>query len=95
MCFTHALQMFPFVPPEARTHGVGYFPFSRDEGTRRSQQDDLKKLRRETEAKQKAALSQRERRQQLMQARLRAAHNRRRAREGLPPLAEGEYSVAL
>ncbi|KAJ1531823.1 hypothetical protein ONE63_000476 [Megalurothrips usitatus] len=75
---------------EARTHGVGYFPFARDEGTRRSQQDDLRKLRRETEAKQKSALTQRERRQQLMQARLRAAHNRKRAREGLPPLADDE-----
>ncbi|XP_034253693.1 coiled-coil domain-containing protein 174 [Thrips palmi] len=75
---------------EARTHGVGYFPFSRDESVRRTQQDDLKKLRKETEAKQKAALTQRERRQQLLNARLRAAHNRKRAREGLPPLGEDE-----
>ena len=45
---------------EARTHGVGYFPFAKDESARRSQQDELRSLRKETESQQKAALSQRE-----------------------------------
>ncbi|XP_052119845.1 LOW QUALITY PROTEIN: coiled-coil domain-containing protein 174 [Frankliniella occidentalis] len=75
---------------EARSHGVGFFAFARDEAVRRTQQEDMRKLRKETESKQKAALTQRDRRAQLMRARLRAAHNRKRAREGLPPLAEDE-----
>lgn len=79
---------------EARTHGVGYFPFAKDESARRAQQDELRSLRKETEGQQKAALSQREKRKQLMRARLRAAHNRKRAREGLPPLAEGESTAS-
>ncbi|KAJ8969678.1 hypothetical protein NQ317_000541 [Molorchus minor] len=40
---------------EARTHGVGYYGFSKDEEERAKQQEALRKLRLETEEKQKKA----------------------------------------
>ncbi|KAE8750795.1 hypothetical protein FOCC_FOCC002505, partial [Frankliniella occidentalis] len=90
LCARSCLTNATFCSAEARSHGVGFFAFARDEAVRRTQQEDMRKLRKETESKQKAALTQRDRRAQLMRARLRAAHNRKRAREGLPPLAEDE-----
>ncbi|XP_066150027.1 coiled-coil domain-containing protein 174 [Euwallacea fornicatus] len=70
---------------EARQHGVGYYAFSKDEEERAKQQEALKKLRAETEQKQKRAVEVKEFRDKQMAARIKAAKNRRRARLGLPP----------
>jgi ATPase subunit of ABC transporter with duplicated ATPase domains len=75
---------------EARSHGVGYYAFSQDEAERRAQQEALSKLRQETQREQVAAQGLRERRQQQLQARLKAARQRKRARMGLPPLEDGK-----
>ncbi|XP_028136437.1 coiled-coil domain-containing protein 174 [Diabrotica virgifera virgifera] len=75
---------------EARTHGVGYYRFSKDETERAKQQDALKKLRKETEDKQKKAQELKDTREKLLAARLKAARNRKRARMGLPPEEEEE-----
>lgn len=78
---------------EARSHGVGYYGFSQDEAERRVQQDALSKLRQETQREQVAAQGLRERRQQQLQARLKAARQRKRTRLGLPPLEDDPETV--
>ncbi|XP_056642401.1 coiled-coil domain-containing protein 174 [Diorhabda sublineata] len=78
---------------EARTHGVGYYGFSRDEEERAKQQEALKKLRKETEDKQKKAQELKETREKLLAARLKAARNRKRARLGLPPEEDEPESI--
>ncbi|CAH1104679.1 unnamed protein product [Psylliodes chrysocephalus] len=70
---------------EARSHGVGYYGFSKDEEERSKQQEALRKLREETKLKQKKAQELRNSREKLLAARLKAARNRKRARMGLPP----------
>uniref|UniRef100_A0A1Y1MAG5 CCDC174 alpha/beta GRSR domain-containing protein n=1 Tax=Photinus pyralis TaxID=7054 RepID=A0A1Y1MAG5_PHOPY len=70
---------------EARTHGVGYYGFSKDEEERAKQQEALKNLRQETEQEQKKAQDLRELREKQLKARAKAARNRKRARMGLPP----------
>jgi hypothetical protein len=80
---------------EARAHGVGYYGFSQDEVERRAQQDALSKLRQETKREQVGAQRLRERRQQQLQARLKAARQRKRARMGLPPEEEGKIGDQL
>ncbi|XP_054271334.1 coiled-coil domain-containing protein 174 [Macrosteles quadrilineatus] len=70
---------------EARPHGVGYFEFSTDEAERAKQQEELQKLRTQTQQQQEAAQGLRARREQQLQARLAAARRRRRERLGLPP----------
>ncbi|KAG5889006.1 hypothetical protein JTB14_033936 [Gonioctena quinquepunctata] len=70
---------------EARTHGVGYYGFSKDEEERFKQQEALKKLREETEQKQRKAQELKLSREKLLAARIKAAKNRKRARMGLPP----------
>lgn len=75
---------------EARTHGVGYYGFSRDEEERAKQQENLRKLREETEAEQKRAQELRMIREKQLKARAKAARDRRRARLGLPPGGDSE-----
>ncbi|XP_046399605.1 coiled-coil domain-containing protein 174 [Ischnura elegans] len=75
---------------EVRSHGVAYYAFSREEKTREAEQEELRKLRAETEKGQAAASELRARRQEQMAARLKAARARKRAREGLPPEPEEE-----
>ncbi|XP_065157400.1 coiled-coil domain-containing protein 174 [Atheta coriaria] len=75
---------------EARTHGVGYYGFSKDESVRNEQQNALKNLRKETEAQQKQAQEVKQNRERQLAARVRAAQNRKRAREGLPPLTSDD-----
>lgn len=70
---------------EARTHGVGYYGFSKDEQERSMQQENLRKLREETERQQKKSQNLRALREQQLAARAKAARNRKRARMGLPP----------
>lgn len=69
---------------EARTHGVGYYAFSQDEEERTKQQDNLAKLRKETEHKQKEMKDLKELRTKMEQNRLKAARIRQRIRAGLP-----------
>lgn len=75
---------------EARSHGVGYYGFSKDEEERSKQQGALRKLREETKLKQKKAQELRNSREKLLAARLKAARNRKRARMGLPPEEDGK-----
>lgn len=78
---------------EARTHGVGYYGFSKDEEMRAQQQEALKKLRQETEQQQKKAQELRKLREKQLAARATAARNRKRARMGLPPEEEGKKYI--
>lgn len=73
---------------EARTHGVGYYGFSKNENERLRQQEALKQLREETEQKQKRAQELKMLRDAQLAARIKAAKERRRARLGLPPEEE-------
>ncbi|KAG6461668.1 hypothetical protein O3G_MSEX012772 [Manduca sexta] len=75
---------------EARIHGVGYYAFSTDETERQAQMEELKKQREETLRKQKEAEEIRKERDALMAARVAAARQRQRARQGLPPLPDTE-----
>ncbi|XP_060524006.1 coiled-coil domain-containing protein 174 [Cylas formicarius] len=70
---------------EARTHGVGYYAFSKDEEKRERQLEALKSLRKETERQQNRAQYQKALREKQLAARMKAARNRKRARMGLPP----------
>lgn len=69
---------------EARAHGVGYYAFSQDEEERIKQQENLVKLRMDTEKKQKEMRDLRELRDKMEQNRLKAAKIRQRIRAGLP-----------
>ncbi|KAK9884659.1 hypothetical protein WA026_007502 [Henosepilachna vigintioctopunctata] len=69
---------------EARSHGVGYYSFSKQEGIRRQQQLSLEKLRLETQQEQKKFQELKSIREQQLAARLKAAKMRKRARLGLP-----------
>ncbi|XP_014259507.1 coiled-coil domain-containing protein 174 [Cimex lectularius] len=71
---------------EARSHGVGYWKFSTDPEKREAEQEMLRKVRSETEKRQKEAKALRDRREHQRQARLIAARQRQRARLGLPPI---------
>lgn len=75
---------------EARTHGVGYYGFSKDEEERAQQQEALRKLRDETQQQQKKAENLRALREKQLAARAKAARNRKRARMGLPPEEDGQ-----
>lgn len=75
---------------EARSHGVGYYSFSKNEEERIKQQINLNKLRQETKQQQELISEQKKLREKQMADRLRAARNRKRARIGLPPEEEIE-----
>ncbi|XP_051174214.1 coiled-coil domain-containing protein 174 [Leptopilina boulardi] len=80
---------------EARTHGVGYYNFSIDEDERAKQQENLEKLRKETEQKQQEMQNLKEMRQKMEKNRLKVARIRQRIRAGLPPeLSEDEDEIA-
>lgn len=66
-------------------HGVGYYQFSKDEEKRKTQQEALKNLRKETEDQQKRAQELKLLREKQLKARIKAARNRKRARMELPP----------
>lgn len=69
---------------EARAHGVGYYAFSQDEEERIKQQENLAKLRMDTERKQKEMKELKELKDKMEQNRLKAARIRQRIRAGLP-----------
>lgn len=79
---------------EARTHGVGYYQFSTDGEERTKQQKELEKERKATVASQKERDEQRSAREKIIAARVKAARNRQRARQGLPPLEDEEIIPA-
>ncbi|KAJ8678481.1 hypothetical protein QAD02_014268 [Eretmocerus hayati] len=68
---------------EARSHGVGYYAFSQDEEERAKQQENLLKLRKETEQKQKEIQQVQEMKDRMNKNRLRAARLRQKMRAGL------------
>ncbi|XP_003424194.1 coiled-coil domain-containing protein 174 [Nasonia vitripennis] len=78
---------------EARTHGVGYYAFSQDEEERAKQQENLMKLRKETEQKQKENQEIRDMKERMQQNRLRVARLRQRIRAGLPAEESEEETV--
>lgn len=69
---------------EARSHGVGYYAFSQDDDERLKQQENLDKLRKETEQKQKELMEIKELKNKMEDNRLKAARRRQRIRAGLP-----------
>ncbi|XP_044002376.1 coiled-coil domain-containing protein 174 [Aphidius gifuensis] len=79
---------------EARTHGVGYYAFSQDDEERKKQQENLLKLRKETEQKQKEMLETKELKEKIENNRLKAARIRKRIRAGLPAEPEEEEEAA-
>lgn len=74
---------------EARSHGVGYYSFSKDEEERSKQQANLNKLREETAKQQQMTSEMKKLREKQLAARLKAARNRKRARMGVPPEPDG------
>lgn len=79
---------------EARTHGVSYYNFSKDEEVRRKQQEELKNLREETKAQQRKAAEMKEFREKQLRARIQAAKERKRIRLGLPPTADDDIDTS-
>ncbi|XP_044757449.1 coiled-coil domain-containing protein 174 [Coccinella septempunctata] len=69
---------------EARSHGVGYYSFSKNEEERWRQQISLEKLREETKQQQKKSQDLKAIREKQLAARIKAAKLRKRARLGLP-----------
>ncbi|KAG7207113.1 hypothetical protein KM043_000989 [Ampulex compressa] len=69
---------------EARAHGVAYYAFSQDEKMRSEQQENLARLRKDTEQRQREAKELKYLRDKMEQNRLRAARIRQRVRAGLP-----------
>lgn len=77
---------------EARSHGVGYYGFSKNEEQRLQQQESLRKLREETQTQQKKSEEVRAMREKQLAERAKAARNRKRARMGLPPEEDGNWN---
>ncbi|XP_063987955.1 coiled-coil domain-containing protein 174 [Diachasmimorpha longicaudata] len=75
---------------EARAHGVGYYAFSQNEDERLKQQENLSKLRKETELRQKEAQNLKDLKAQMEKNRLKSARIRQRIRAGLPAEPEEE-----
>lgn len=75
---------------EARAHGVGYYAFSHDEAERLKQQENLSKLRKETEMQQKEVQNVKELKAQIEKNRLKNARIRQRIRAGLPAEPEDD-----
>ncbi|XP_055382868.1 coiled-coil domain-containing protein 174 [Condylostylus longicornis] len=73
---------------EARQHGVGYYAFSTDDEERARQLRELYELRAETLEEQNKREAERQQRDIILSERVRAAENRLRARQGLPPLED-------
>lgn len=73
---------------EARTHGVGYYEFSTDESERAKQRKEFDALRNVTLVEQKKREEQKMAREKIIAERVKAAKNRQRARQGLPPEEE-------
>lgn len=69
---------------EARAHGVAYYTFSQDEDKRAKQQENLFKLRKETEKKQSEVREVQEMKNKMEENRLRVARIRQRVRAKLP-----------
>lgn len=76
---------------EARTHGVGYYAFSTDHTERVKQQEELDEIRERTLQEQQKREEQRNTRERIIAERVRAAKNRQRARQGLPPLEGNSF----
>lgn len=75
---------------EIRTHGVGYYQFSKNETERQEQMELLNSLRDQTKEERNKRNAMKEKRDNLMAARLKKIKDRQRAKMGLPPEPEIE-----
>ncbi|CAI9718251.1 Hypothetical predicted protein [Octopus vulgaris] len=73
---------------EVRTHGVGYFRFSKEEVERKEQMNLLNTLRDQTKDERTKRELLKEKRDAMMAARLKKVKDRQRAKLGLPPEVE-------
>ncbi len=71
---------------EARTHGAGFYRFSKDESTRHDQQEELNQLHKETEQARASADQEKAKRRNALKARLKKVRDKKRLRMGLPVL---------
>ncbi len=71
---------------EARTHGAGFYRFSKDEATRAGEQEELERLHKETELAREKAEDDKTKRRRAMAARLKKVKDKKRLRMGLPLL---------
>ena len=69
---------------EARTHGAGFYQFSRDEGQRAEQKDALDQRHQETELAREEAKKTKKKRKKELQKRLKRVRERKRLKMGLP-----------
>eukprot|EP00096_Caligus_rogercresseyi_P012682 TRINITY_DN5399_c0_g1_i1.p1 TRINITY_DN5399_c0_g1~~TRINITY_DN5399_c0_g1_i1.p1 ORF type:complete len:440 (+),score=138.71 TRINITY_DN5399_c0_g1_i1:253-1572(+) len=69
---------------EARSHGTGYYGFSREEVERSKEIDALKDLHKETKEAQKASQKAQKTKDRLLAARLKKVRERKRLKMGLP-----------
>ncbi len=69
---------------EARTHGAGFYKFSRNAATRLEEQDNLKKAHEEAQEARQKAEKTKVARSKALKARLRRVRERKRLKMGLP-----------
>ena len=77
---------------EARTHGAGFYAFSRDEGQRAEEKDQLDQRHQETEKARDEAKKAKKKRKKEMQKRLKRVRERKRLKMGLPIKEEEDSS---
>ncbi len=75
------------VRAEARQHGVGFYSFSKDEEERAKQMEELKRIRKLTEAARAQTTQTSADKQSALEARLKKVRDRKRQKLGLPPLS--------
>lgn len=78
---------------EIRSHGVGFYGFSKDETERAEQLKELKRLSEETSKTREKVLKERSAKDAALQEKLKKIRAKKRAKLGLPPLEEKEVDV--
>ncbi len=78
---------------EARTHGAGYYRFSRDEAQRAAEKEELDTMHEETLKARKEADRSKAKRKAALAERLKKVRERKRVRMGLPLKEEEEKDV--
>ena len=69
---------------EARSHGAGFYKFSKDEAQRAKERDELDELHRQTTEARSKAEAAKKKRQNALKARLKKVRDNKRLRMGLP-----------
>jgi hypothetical protein len=75
---------------EIRSHGTGYFGFSRDEEKRAEELKELRQLSNQTEATRARVVKEKKSKKAQLSERLKKIRAKQRAKRGLPPEEEGE-----